>query len=160
MSKANKQSRGGSGLAVLLLLFGAALAGAGGADTSTASPGTIPAHYLAAYQAAADECPALDWQLLAAIGWVETKHGQSPLPGVHSGSNSSGAMGPMQFIGSTWAAYDHGNVYDIDDAAPAAAEYLCRNGLARGDTRAAVYAYNHSWTYVATVLDKADVYRG
>lgn len=157
MSKSNKQGGGGCGWALLLLVFGLGLAGAGGTSgptTSQSSPGEIPGHYLAAYQAAADECPALDWPLLAAIGYVESRHG------ANMGPSSAGAIGPMQFMPATWAAYGSGDVWDIDDAAPAAAEYLCRNGLNRGDHQAALYAYNHSWTYVATVQDKADAYRG
>ena len=146
---------GGGGFGTLLLLglaaFGVAGAGEGG---DTADPGGIPGDYLAAYQAAADECPALDWELLAAVGWVETRHG------ANGGTSSAGAQGPMQFMPATWAAYDHGSVWDIDDAAPAAAEYLCVNGLDQGDHDAAIYAYNHSWTYVATVQAQADAYRG
>jgi hypothetical protein len=51
---------------------------------------------LALYQQAAATCPGLPWTILAAIGTVESDNGQSTLPGVHSGSNSAGAEGPMR----------------------------------------------------------------
>jgi Transglycosylase SLT domain len=72
------------------------------------------------------------------------------------------AVGPMQFIPSTWARYgrdaDRDGVadpQDIEDAALSAAGYLCAGGrdLAQpGDLRAAILAYNHSTSYLATVL--------
>ena len=56
--------------------------------TATAEPDTpaagiagkaagVPARAGQAYQAAADQCPGLDWTLLAAIGAVETHHGHA-----------------------------------------------------------------------------------
>ncbi|WP_375484034.1 lytic transglycosylase domain-containing protein [uncultured Jatrophihabitans sp.] len=79
------------------------------------------------------------------------------------------ALGPMQFIPSTWATWgadadgDHrADVFDINDAALGAARYLCAAG---GNLRthagqvAAVLAYNHSDTYLAQVLALADAYR-
>jgi len=79
------------------------------------------------------------------------------------------AVGPMQFIPSTWAHWgadaDGDGVadpFDINDAALAAARYLCAAG---GDLRttagrtAAVLAYNHSDEYVARVLALAAAYR-
>jgi membrane-bound lytic murein transglycosylase B len=45
------------------------------------------------------------WQILAAVGKVESDHGRPQLPGVLVGANSAGAMGPMQFLTATWAAY-------------------------------------------------------
>lgn len=79
------------------------------------------------------------------------------------------AVGPMQFIPSTWAwagadgdadgIRDPQNVYD---AALATAGYLCRNGrdLDRSaDLRAAVLSYNHSEEYLATVLAWVDYFR-
>src|SRR5918911_2132942 len=96
----------------------------------------IPAGYLAAYLAADRHCTGLRWQLLAAIGKVESDHGRSSAPGVRSGLNRAGCCaGPMQFNlrngpPSTWAAFGRGNVYDPADAVPAAARKLCANGLA------------------------------
>ena len=81
--------------------------GAATGTGSTPSPEAqqdIPAQMLVLYQAAAGNCPGLDWSVLAAIGKIETDHGRSPLPGVASGENSSGAGGPMQFLASTFDA--------------------------------------------------------
>jgi Transglycosylase SLT domain len=119
----------------------------------------IPPAYLALYQSGARQCPGLDWSVLAGIGKVETNHGRSTLPGVHSGSNFAGAMGPMQFLAGTWAEYGRGgNVYDPADAIPAAARLLCANG-APGQLRQAIYAYNHAWWYVDQVLTFARAYQ-
>ena len=61
---------------------------------------------LVLYQEAATTCPGLPWTVLAAIGTVESGNGTSNLPGVHSGANSAGAEGPMQFEPATFSAYD------------------------------------------------------
>jgi hypothetical protein len=79
------------------------------------------------------------------------------------------AVGPMQFIPSTWALYGTdasgdgiADPFNINDAALTAARYLCSAG---GDLRthvgqvAAVLAYNHSDQYLAQVLALADAYR-
>ena len=78
------------------------------------------------------------------------------------------AVGPMQFIPSTWASYGvDGNgdgaadPFNINDAALAAARYLCAAGgdlrTAAGQNRA-VLAYNHSDEYLALVLGTAAAY--
>ena len=72
------------------------------------------------------------------------------------------AVGPMQFIPGTWAAFgvdgdgdgrvDPQNVYD---AAASAARYLCAGGrdlALPSSLRSAILAYNHSTAYLATVL--------
>ena len=49
-----------------------------GANTPVVQPeslGTVPARVLDAYRAADGACPGLRWQLLAGIGWVESRHG-------------------------------------------------------------------------------------
>ncbi len=78
------------------------------------------------------------------------------------------AVGPMQFIPSTWAAYrTDGNgdgiadPFNIFDAAAAAGHYLCSAGgnltTLTGQLRA-VHAYNDSDAYVALVLQLEQVY--
>jgi membrane-bound lytic murein transglycosylase B len=77
------------------------------------------------------------------------------------------AVGPMQFIPSTWAAYardvdgdDTADPHNLYDAAGAAAAYLCRAGdfhSAEG-TRRAIRAYNHSDAYVDAVLRHVESY--
>ena len=72
------------------------------------------------------------------------------------------AVGPMQFIPGTWRLWGaDGNgdgvadPQNVEDAALAAARYLCAGGrdLTRdSDVRAAVRSYNHSDRYVRTVL--------
>jgi membrane-bound lytic murein transglycosylase B len=79
------------------------------------------------------------------------------------------AVGPMQFIPSTWenAARDADgddveSPNDIDDAALAAAAYLCSgSGSVLGETamRAAIYRYNASEDYVALVMAMERGYR-
>jgi membrane-bound lytic murein transglycosylase B len=79
------------------------------------------------------------------------------------------ALGPMQFIPSTWAGYGadatgdgKADIFNINDAALGAARYLCAAG---GNLRthagqvAAVLAYNHNDQYLAQVLALADAYR-
>ncbi|MFF7251451.1 NlpC/P60 family protein [Embleya sp. NPDC008237] len=126
-----------------------------------------PSRRLTLYQQAAATCPGLSWTVLAAIGKVETDHGRSPLPGVTSGTNGSGAMGPMQFIASTWAVYNPPgtkpgatpNVYDPADAIPAAARMLCAEGARDSrNLRGAIFAYNHADWYVNQVLAQAAKY--
>jgi len=125
----------------------------------------IPATYLALYRSAARLCPGLPWGVLAGIGKVETNHGRSRAPGVVSGVNAFGCCaGPMQFNirngpPSTWDTYGRGgNVYDPQDAIPAAARMLCANG-APADLRGAIFAYNHAGWYVDQVLALAHRYQ-
>jgi cell wall-associated NlpC family hydrolase len=130
----------------------------------------IPAAMLALYQQAAGTCPGLPWTVLAAIGTVESDNGLSTLPGVHGGSNAAGAEGPMQFEPATFAAYDEPvppggaqppSPYDPVDSVYAAARLLCANGAAAGaDVPEAVFAYNHSSSYVDQVMTLAQQYAG
>lgn len=118
------------------------------------------------YQGAATSCPGLSWTVLAAIGKVESDHGRSVEAGVHTGENSAGAAGPMQFLAGTWASYgidaDGDGIadrYEPADAVYGAARYLCANG---GGTASglhdAIYAYNHAEWYVQDVLRQAAAY--
>ena len=78
------------------------------------------------------------------------------------------ATGPLQFIPSTWERWGSdgdgdgvADPQDIDDAAYAAARYLCASGadLATGPGwSAAVFSYNHSDAYVRSVYDAAQAY--
>jgi hypothetical protein len=109
---------------------------------SDAALADIPAGYLARYVTAAGTCPALTWQVLAAIGKIESDHGRSSAPGVRTGINRAGCCaGPMQFNltngpPSTWDTWGSGvraDVYNPVYAVPAAARKLCGDGLARPD---------------------------
>ena len=174
-SLANKVAAGAAGLVLLVAVLAAgagtgitSLLGGGGAAPSLTATDDIPAAMLTLYQEAATTCPGLPWTVLAAIGTVESDNGQSTLPGVHSGANSAGAEGPMQFEPATFAAYDEPvppgganppSPYDPTDAVYAAARDLCANGAADGtNLSAAVFDYNHSDTYVSEVLDLANSY--
>jgi hypothetical protein len=81
------------------------------------------------------------------------------------------AVGPMQFIPSSWATFGvdgdrdgKADPFDIDDAAASAAKYLCRAGggnlSSEASQRNAVYSYNRSTAYVDTVMALAAVYAG
>jgi cell wall-associated NlpC family hydrolase len=128
----------------------------------------IPPAYLALYMSAAQTCPGLPWAVLAGIGEVESDHGRSTAPGVHSGANYAGAEGPVQLEPSIFAQYavnaDPGtplSPYNPADAIHAAANLLCAQGAASGTLagiRRAVFAYNHSWAYVGQVLSWAARY--
>ncbi|MGH9305762.1 MAG: lytic transglycosylase domain-containing protein [Acidimicrobiales bacterium] len=121
------------------------------------SLGDIPPPMLRLYLAAAPTCPGLAWEVLAAIGKVETDHGRN------TAVSSAGAEGPMQFMPATWAVYgvdaDGDGVADINDPVDAvfgAARYLCANG--GGDPNGlygAIWHYNHSDAYVRLVLSIA-----
>jgi membrane-bound lytic murein transglycosylase B len=123
----------------------------------------IPRSYLRLYCKAGAHY-RIRWSVLAAIGKVESDHGRVRLPGVRSGSNWAGACGPMQIgcvphskAGNSWARYGHGRPHDPANAIPAAARYLVDHGARRHLDRA-IYAYNHSWTYVAKVKQLAGHY--
>jgi membrane-bound lytic murein transglycosylase B len=167
---------------------------------ATAKASGIPAVALTAYERAATVIDAADrtchmpWQLVAAIGRVESDHGRADgnvltakgidKPGIYGpvldgkhgtvlikdtdagrydhDAKYDRAVGPMQFIPSTWAivGVDADNdgkrdPQDINDAALASAVYLCSgtDDLAtEAGQRAAVYRYNHSTKYVDLVL--------
>lgn len=72
------------------------------------------------------------------------------------------AVGPMQFLPSTWVEYGgNGNPSNIFDAAMAAGRYLCNGGRDLSDPAQqaqAVFSYNHSNSYVAKVLLWANAY--
>ena len=172
-----------------------------------ASTSGIPATALSAYQNAAriidsaDKACNLPWELIAAIGRVESDHGRYggnhlntagfAVPGIFGplldGKNGTQviadtddgtvdgnksydrAVGPMQFIPSTWQVVkvDADNdgkrdPQDINDASLASAVYLCsgqENLSKRAGADAAVYRYNHSHSYVNLVLRIMEAYQ-
>jgi membrane-bound lytic murein transglycosylase B len=173
---------------------------------ANASAMDIPAAALAAYQRAetvintADKSCNIPWQLIAAIGRVESDHGRYggnslnakglATPGIFgvaldgssgttriadsdaglydSDSKFDRAVGPMQFIPSTWRVVGvdadgdgERNPQDIDDAALATAVYLCSGDddlSAEQGQRSAVFRYNHSQSYVDLVLSIMKAY--
>ncbi len=94
----------------------------------------------------------IPWQIFAAIAKVESNFGRN------MATSSAGAIGYGQFLPEMWARYGNGgDPYDYRDAIPAMGRYLLDHG-APGDIRGAIYAYNHSWPYVALVLSYATAY--
>lgn len=116
--------------------------------------------YKELYEEAAEEYGfGEDWYVLAAVGKVESDHGQN------MGPSSAGALGPMQFMPSTWASYGldangdgKANIMDPEDAVPSAARYL-KVGGAPDDWYRALYTYNHAGWYMEKVLRVAQRYR-
>jgi hypothetical protein len=122
-----------------------------------------PTSYLMLYQeSAARYCSGLSWTVLAAIGQIESDNG------TNMGPSSAGALGPMQFLPSTWRAWgtdgfgDTGapNIMNPFDAVPSAARMLCADGAAAGGQglRQAIFDYNHANWYVDEVLTLAAEY--
>ena len=72
------------------------------------------------------------------------------------------AVGPMQFLPGSWEVYGAGgNPQNVDDAALAAARYLCAGGVDLSKAPrlvSAIFNYNHSDAYVAAVLGWAHAY--
>ena len=180
--------------------------GAADATVAGASTSGIPSAALSAYQRAAQIIDAADttcnvpWELIAAIGRVESNHGQYAgntlnsdgvsVPGIYGptldGKNGTQAImdtdggqldndpvydravGPMQFIPSTWSSVKvdadgdgQRNPQDIDDASLASAVYLCSGNddlSSRAGQEAAVFRYNHSQAYVDLVLRIMEAY--
>jgi hypothetical protein len=117
--------------------------------------------YRELYIESARYCPGLAWQVLAAIGQVESGHGRNV------GPSTAGALGPMQFMPATWAfsgvdgdGDGKADIMNPYDAVPAAALYLCRAGAANGTQGLydAIFSYNHADWYVKMVLDLAARY--
>ncbi len=134
-------------------LFGSPLAFPGGSqllsfflDTYRTPPFLLPI-YLAAAQRY-----GVPWQVLAAINEVETNYG------LDLGPSSAGAEGWMQFLPEEWLIYgvdaNGAGVRDPNnpaDAIFATARYLAAAGAGH-DLRGAIYAYNHSASYVESVI--------
>jgi len=104
-----------------------------------------PAGELRRHCAEAQRRFGVQWSVLASINFVESAFGR-----VRSASEA-GARGPMQFLPATWREYGMGG--DIDspgDAILAAANYLRRSGAPEELDRA-LFAYNHSTSYVRAI---------
>jgi len=125
--------------------------------------GTVPTTYLQLFKdAAAQQCPGLSWTVLAAIGQIESADG------TNVGPSTAGALGPMQFLPSTWARWGIDgpgqtgppNVLNPYDAVPSAARLLCADGAGRGGRSLynAIFDYNHADWYVREVLGLAAQY--
>jgi hypothetical protein len=136
--------------------------GAGGLTLPTPArlpaKGGIPGRARAAYLAGARHCRGLHPAVLAAVGAKESDHGRHRGSGVQSGRNpGAGERGPFQFTDPQWARYGRGNVYDLEDAAAAAARKLCADGAPR-NYRVALRRYNGAWAYADDVLARARRY--
>ena len=119
----------------------------------------IPPFLLPIYQAAGMQY-GVRWEILAAINEIETDYGRN------LNISSAGALGWMQFMPATWAAYGvdanrdgEKDPFNPVDAIFAAARYLNAAG-AETDIRRAVFAYNHADWYVDSVLMRAQVIGG
>jgi transglycosylase-like protein with SLT domain len=132
--------------------------------TGSGTTSGLPATYLDLFQqSSARYCPSLSWTVLAAIGQIESGDG------ANVGPSSAGALGPMQFLPSTWSVWGISgfgrtgtpDIMNAYDAVPSAARMLCADGASQGTLaglRAAVFAYNHATWYVNEVLALAAQY--
>jgi hypothetical protein len=180
----------------MALLLGVAIVVGGPdarSDPSSLALKEIPADLLPVYLQAATTCPGLPWQVLAAIGFHESGHGEGrvdavtgdvapptlgpPLDGTNGNARipdpsfSDGwahAMGPMQFIPSTWKRWGRlapnrpagaiPSAQNAWDSIYSAAAYLCGGRPSVGNLEQAILSYNHSEDYVRQVLAKATDY--
>lgn len=95
----------------------------------------------------------IDWKLIEAVHQIES--GKSGSTSVRSGA---GATGPMQFLPSTFRAYavdangdGSADISNLEDAVFSGARYLANGGADVGNIDAALFNYNHSYSYVSSV---------
>lgn len=111
-----------------------------------------PVDELLAYYRDGEAAWGISWSYLAAINLIETRMGRI------EGLSSAGAVGPMQFLPTTWAECCQGDPTDPADAIPGAARYLTIRG-GPDDMDRAIWGYNNSDRYVAAVKAYASVLR-
>ena len=129
-----------SGLLAPAVILVAVFDGLGPSSGSSVSlPGgasaILPDPYPQLYAAGAALCPGMEPHLLEAVGQIESGHNRN------DGPSSAGAVGPMQFVPSTWLIYGDGTLADAwlpPLAIPAAARMICANAGGRGDDRTAL----------------------
>jgi membrane-bound lytic murein transglycosylase B len=120
----------------------------------------LPVDELLGYYHEAENQTGVPWSILAAINLIETRMGRIV------GLSTAGAIGPMQFLPTTWAECCVGDPAVDRDAILGAAAYLVQRG-AIDDLDRAIFGYNNSDRYVravrayASVMDRDDrAYRG
>jgi cell wall-associated NlpC family hydrolase len=177
----------------LLVLTGAGGVSGGVAQTppSAAALAEIP-NFLIAHYEAAPSCTGLPWQIVAAIGEIESRHGEGridpttgdtnphiigiALDGTHSAAVRvppggspwhddpiwDHAVGPMQFITSTWARWgidaNHDGVaspHNAYDAIATAGRYLCDGRPTLDSINQALLRYDSDPQYAARAIDIA-----
>jgi hypothetical protein len=112
-----------------------------------------PVDALRSYYQQAYQMSGVDPSYLASINFIESNFGRV------NGPSSAGALGPMQFLPSTWVEYGAGgNIMNAHDAILAAARLLVHNG-APADMRTAIWHYNPDYNYVDSVESFARAYR-
>ncbi|MEO8266332.1 MAG: lytic transglycosylase domain-containing protein [Ilumatobacteraceae bacterium] len=109
----------------------------------------LPAAELLADYHDAETATGIAWYWLAAIHLQETRMGRI------IGTSSAGAVGPMQFLPTTWEHCCTGDPAVPRDAIIGAATYLAQSG-GPADMRAALHEYNPNDSYVATVTAFAE----
>ena len=109
----------------------------------------LPADELLADYRDAEATTGIAWYWLAAIHLQETRMGRI------SGTSSAGAVGPMQFLPSTWQRCCVGDPTNTRDAIIGAATYLSQSG-GPADMQAALNEYNPSTSYIAAVTAYAE----
>lgn len=108
-----------------------------------------PVDTLLASYAEAEALTGIAWYWLAAIHLQETRMGRI------EGVSSAGAVGPMQFLPTTWDVCCSGDPTVTRDAIIGAATYLAQSG-GPDDMAAAVFQYNPNDGYVAVVTAYAE----
>ncbi len=110
----------------------------------------LPPQELIGYYKQAEADTGIQWEFLAAINLIETRMGRI------QGVSTAGALGPMQFLPTTWAECCDGDPTVPADAIAGAAKYLTIRGGPENMNRA-IFGYNNSDYYVEAVTAYANV---